>query len=233
MIIDDEPADRKLLEEVLHRKGYDVRSFPNGSLALAAVLESPPDLILLDVAMPGLDGYEVCRRLQANPLSASIPIIFLSVLDGTADKVKAFQAGAVDYISKPLHLEEVNARVETHLKLHDLQTALATQNDHLEELVASRTAELADAHAQLKMLDSAKDDFLRTISHELRTPLHGILSVQRTSTSSIVSLLNRRTTEEDISSATPSSSSPASFRWTASTCDWSNAASIATHRRLM
>ena len=175
MVIDDEQADRKLLEEALGQKGYEVQTCSTGLLALAAAAQSPPDLILLDVVMPGIGGYEVCNRLKADPGLASIPIIFLSVLDNPDDKVKAFESGAADYISKPLHLAEVRARVETHLRLNDLQRAMAAQNIHLEEAVALRTRELALAHGQLRMLDRAKDDFLRTISHELRTPLNGLL----------------------------------------------------------
>lgn len=175
MVIDDEAADRRLLEQALGRKGYEVQTCSTGLLALAAAVQNPPDLILLDVVMPGIGGYEVCNRLKADASLASIPVIFLSVLDDPDDKVKAFRHGAADYISKPLHLEEMNARVETHLRLNHLQKAMAAQNEHLEEAVALRTRELAEAHAELKIVDRAKDDFLRTIAHELRTPLHGLL----------------------------------------------------------
>ncbi len=177
MVVDDQPANLKLLEDILKQKGYSVRSFPRGRQALAAAAHDPPDLILLDINMPEMDGYEVCTRLKAAPALASIPVIFLSALDDTKDKLKAFQAGGVDYVSKPFQIEEVQARVETHVELHRLQRALLLQNEHLEDLVKARTQELAEAHVRLKILDQAKSDFLQLISHELRTPLNGIVGI--------------------------------------------------------
>jgi signal transduction histidine kinase len=162
---------------MLKQQGYDVRSFPRGRLALAAADHCPPDLILLDINMPEMNGFEVCERLKSNPKLAPIPVIFLSALNETEDKVKAFRAGGVDYVTKPFQFEEVQSRVETHLKLHQLQRALQQQNERLEDLVRSRTRELAEAHARLKILDRAKSDFLHLISHELRTPLNGLLGV--------------------------------------------------------
>jgi two-component system sensor histidine kinase/response regulator len=175
MIVDDNPANLRLLEEMLLREGHEVRSFPLGRLALAAAAACPPDLILLDINMPELNGYEVCERLKSAPALSPVPVIFLSALNETEDKVKGFRSGAVDYISKPFQFEEVQARVETHLKLHELQQALQQQNDHLEEAVAERTRELAEANARLTILDRAKDEFLGLISHEFRTPLYGLL----------------------------------------------------------
>ena len=177
MVVDDEPANLKLLEDVLRLEGYGVRSFPRGRLALAAAEDYKPDLILLDINMPELSGYEVCERLKASETLASIPIIFLSALQDTADKLNGFRLGGVDYISKPFQVEEVYARLATHLKLSDLQRTLKLQNEHLEEMVALRTRELAEAHERLTKLDAAKDDFLRIISHEFRTPLFGLLGV--------------------------------------------------------
>ncbi|MFN7937360.1 MAG: hybrid sensor histidine kinase/response regulator [Bryobacteraceae bacterium] len=179
MVVDDNPANLKVLEEILSRQGYEVRSFPRGRLAISAALLSPPDLILLDVNMPEMTGYEVCERLKSadHPQLAPIPVIFLSAMTATQDKVKAFSAGAVDYITKPFQMEEVQARVETHLKLHNLRRALQSQNEHLEEMVAARTRELAAANERLTMLDRSKSDFLQLISHEFRTPLNGLLGV--------------------------------------------------------
>jgi DNA-binding response OmpR family regulator len=177
MVVDDEPANLKLLEEVLRLEGYGVRSFPLGRLALAAVEHYTPDLILLDINMPELSGYEVCERLKAKGALASVPVIFLSALHDTADKLNGFRLGGVDYISKPFQVEEVYARLATHLKLNELQRALKEQNEHLEETVALRTRELAEAHGRLTRLDGAKDDFLKIISHEFRTPLCGLLGV--------------------------------------------------------
>ncbi len=166
MVVDDNPANLKLLEDMLLQQAHEVRSFPLGRLALAAALKCPPDLILLDINMPEMNGYEVCERLKSSEALSHIPVIFLSALNETRDKVKAFQSGAVDYISKPFQFEEVHARVETHLKLHDLQRALKLQNERLEHAVAERTHELAEANDRLTILDRSKDDFLALISHE-------------------------------------------------------------------
>ncbi len=123
MIVDDNPANLKLLEDILRRHAYEVRAFPRGRLALAAANEEPPDLILLDINMPEMNGYEVCERLKASERLADIPVIFISALNAIEDKVKGFRAGGVDYISKPFQFEEVQARVETHLKLPRAQRA--------------------------------------------------------------------------------------------------------------
>ena len=177
IIVDDNLANLKLLEEMLVQQGHEVRSFPLGRLALAAAIRNPPDLILLDVNMPEMNGYEVCERLKSTEELSDIPVIFLSALNETQDKVKAFQFGAADYVSKPFQFEEVHARVETHLKLYSLQRASNLQNEVLEEAVAARTQELAEANERLTILDRSKSDFLNLISHEFRTPLYGLVAV--------------------------------------------------------
>jgi two-component system sensor histidine kinase/response regulator len=177
MIVDDNPANLKLLEDMLRKQRFEVRSFPRGRLALAAAEQEPPDLILLDINMPEINGYEVCERLKSSARLSDIPVIFISALNATEDKVMGFRAGGADYVSKPFQFEEVQARVETHLKLHDLQRALKLQNEHLEETVAARTRELAQANERLTMLDRSKSDFLNLISHEFRTPLVGLFGV--------------------------------------------------------
>ena len=163
MVVDDQPANLKLLEDMLKVRGYKVRSFPRGRLALAAAVQNPPDLFLLDINMPEMNGYELCECLKSDPALSTAPVIFLSALSATEDKVKAFQAGGADYITKPFQLEEVQARVLTHLKLHQLQRALRLQNDLLEEAVNHRTKELRDA---IKQLESNHDQTLRALDAE-------------------------------------------------------------------
>ena len=117
MVVDDNPANLKLLEDMLRQHGYEVRSFPRGRLALAAAEQEPPDLILLDINVPEMNGYEVCQQLKSNAGLAGIPVIFLSALNAIEDKMQGFRSGGVDYISKPFQFEEVEVRVETHLQL--------------------------------------------------------------------------------------------------------------------
>lgn len=121
MFVDDNPANLKLLDEMLRQRAYEVRSFPRGRLALAAAELEPPDLILLDVTMPEMNGYELCELLKSNAAISGVPVIFISALNATEDKIKGVQSGGVDYISKPFQFEEVHARVETQLKLRRAQ----------------------------------------------------------------------------------------------------------------
>jgi len=123
MVVDDNPANLKLLEDLLREHGYEVRSFPRGRLALRAADQEPPDLVLLDINMPEMNGYEVCEQMKSNANLAGLPVIFLSALNATEDKVSGFRAGGVDYISKPFQFEEVQARVKTHVKLRRAQQA--------------------------------------------------------------------------------------------------------------
>jgi len=145
MVVDDQPANLKLMEGVLTQQGYNVHSFPRGRLALAAATKNPPDLILLDITMPEMDGFEVCRRLRADATLSSIPVIFLSALEETTHKLEAFRAGGFDYIIKPFDAEEIRARIETQLKLHDLQAAVDRHNLELEQLVQQQVKEIAAA----------------------------------------------------------------------------------------
>src|ERR1700744_1639354 len=163
MVVDDQPANLKLLEDMLKDRGYKVRSFPRGRLAIAAAAQNPPDLFLLDINMPEMNGYEVCASLKSHPALSSAPVIFLSALSATEDKVKAFQVGGADYITKPFQVEEVQARVLTHINLHHLQRRLRQQNDVLEEAVNHRTTELKHA---MKQLESIHDQTLRALDVE-------------------------------------------------------------------
>jgi serine phosphatase RsbU (regulator of sigma subunit) len=131
LIVDDTPANLRLLSQMLAEQGYHVRPVPDGPLALVAVQAEPPDLILLDIRMPEMDGYEVCEQLKADAWTRDIPIIFISALDATQDKLRAFHAGGVDYITKPFQAAEVLARVETHLALRELQKQLQDANERM------------------------------------------------------------------------------------------------------
>jgi sigma-B regulation protein RsbU (phosphoserine phosphatase) len=136
LIVDDTPINLRLLGQMLVEHGYQVRPVPDGAMALDAVHAKPPDLILLDILMPGMDGYEVCEQLKGDAQTRDIPIIFISALDATEDKVKAFAVGGVDYVTKPFQIEEVLARVETHLALRRLQKQLQDANRRMERELA-------------------------------------------------------------------------------------------------
>jgi len=138
LVVDDNPANLKLLTGILTHHGYQVRPASSGRLALRSVEAEAPDLILLDVKMPDVDGYEVCRRLKTHEQSRGIPVIFISALDEVTDKVKGFEAGGVDYITKPFQAAEVLARVETHLALRRLQRELEAQNGQLQQEIGER-----------------------------------------------------------------------------------------------
>jgi two-component system, NtrC family, sensor kinase len=128
LAVDDTPANLHLLSNMLSKQGYKVRITTKGKLALQSVLAYPPDLILLDIMMPDMNGYEVCQILKADERTRDIPVIFISALSETFDIIKAFKVGGLDYISKPFHLEEVLARVENQLRLRSLARQLAEQN---------------------------------------------------------------------------------------------------------
>ena len=177
LIVDDTPANLELLAGMLSARGYEPRPVVSGKLALAAARADPPDLILLDILMPDMDGYEVCAHLKADEALQEIPVIFISALTATTDIIRAFKLGAVDYLSKPFQIAEVDARVRTHLKIRHLQRQLLAQNENLERLVAERTRELALANERMQQLSQLKDDFLRMISYEIRTPANGVLGM--------------------------------------------------------
>lgn len=157
MIVDDTPANLKLLNEMLQENHYSVYAFPKGELALQAAPIVLPDLILLDINMPGMNGYEVCEHLKKERRLAEIPVIFISALNETQDKVKGFSVGGVDYITKPFQLPEVLMRVHTHLELH------------------RQKIELRENYKKLQELERYRDDMVHMIAHDMRSPLTGII----------------------------------------------------------
>ena len=163
LIVDDTPANLDLLSGMLRGSGYRVRPVPNGRLALMAAANQVPDLVLLDINMPEMDGFEVCRRFKANDALEKVPIIFISALSDTQDKVRAFKAGGVDYITKPFQFEEVEARVVTHVKLRRLQQETEQQNQALE-----------DSYSRLKELEGMRDSLTHMIVHDMRSPLTSV-----------------------------------------------------------
>lgn len=134
LVVDDTKENLRILVEALGGEGYKVRPALSGRIALEAARKEVPDLILLDILMPGMDGYQVCEALKADARLRDVPVIFISALDEVADKIKGFRAGGVDYISKPFQTEEVLARVETHLTLRALQKDLEEKNESLRKL---------------------------------------------------------------------------------------------------
>ena len=140
LAIDDTPENLALLSQMLTEKGYKVRSVTKGSTAIRGAKAVPPDLILLDVKMPEMNGYEVCQQLKADDRTCQIPIIFISALGDVFDKVKAFKAGGVDYITKPFQVEEVLARLNTHLTIRNLHLKLEAQNTQLQQEITEKNA---------------------------------------------------------------------------------------------
>lgn len=166
LVVDDKPDNVRLLSTILTEKGYQVRKALNGQRAIATVQEFPPTLILLDVMMPEMNGYEVCAKLKASPKTCSIPVIFLSALDDVLDKVKAFDVGAVDYITKPFQDKEVLARVANQLTIQSQQKLLQEQTKQLEELVERLQNEIKERQGvelALRLAQEKSDHLLLNI----------------------------------------------------------------------
>lgn len=195
LIVDDTPTNLEILSNTLIDANYQVAVALNGESAIAQVKYKPPQLILLDVMMPGIDGFETCTRLKSDPETKEIPIIFMTALTDTKHKVKGLNLGAVDYITKPFQQEEVLARVQVHLQLYQL-------NRNLEQQVALRTTELTQALAnlqqtQLQLIQSEKmsslGQLVAGVAHEINNPInfiHGNLPHASTYVDDLIRLVN-------------------------------------------
>ena len=166
LIVDDSPISVKLLHSMLIKPGYKIREATCGSMALSSALKNPPDMILLDIMMPDMDGYEVCEKIKAHQSMAGIPIIFITAAKEPLDKVRAFSIGAVDYITKPYELEEVLLRVRTHFALRNLQKQLE-QNLIISKAAVKNIQEYAKLLEEL-IIDPKQQTYLQGIDDNIK-----------------------------------------------------------------
>ncbi|MBO4772376.1 MAG: response regulator, partial [Bacteroidales bacterium] len=154
LVVDDSKPVSEYVQVVLEERGYKTITANNGSQAMVMAVEYRPDLILLDIMMPDVDGYTICSQLKADRKTRDIPVIFLSALNSQFDKIKAFKCGAVDFVTKPIQVEELTARVKSHLTISRLNRALQSSNRDLESLVSERTKELEDSNKKLAEINA-------------------------------------------------------------------------------
>ena len=173
LIIDDVPANLDLLFKHLHRSGYRVLVAQDGQTAVRQAEYAQPDIILLDVMMPGIDGFETCRRLKEMETTRDIPVIFMTALVDTANKVKGFEVGAIDYVTKPFDRQEVLARLETHLTIRNLQKSLQAEISEREKVEATLRQYMAELQGRNEELDA----FAHTVAHDLKSPLGTLIGI--------------------------------------------------------
>jgi len=188
LIVDDISKNIEVLGTILSREGYSLGIASRGSDAIVRARSGLYDLILLDILMPEMDGFQVCIKLRSDPVTADIPVIFLSAKIDSESIVRGFEAGGQDYVTKPFNPSELIARVKTHLDLRSKKRELEELNITLEDKVAERTEELLQANRRLSVLERAKSDFLALVSHEIRTPLNAMVN--------LVEILNDMTCEK-------------------------------------
>jgi signal transduction histidine kinase len=176
LVIDDTPANLLTLGRAL-TGDFDLQIATSGAMGLALAMENPPDLILLDIMMPEMDGYETCRHLKAIPQLRNIPVIFVTALAEAEAESAGLALGAADYLTKPINVAIARQRILNLLDREQLRREVEAQRDHLEELVAARTAALSIAKEAAEAANRAKSTFLANMSHELRTPLNGIMGL--------------------------------------------------------
>ena len=174
LVVDDEPHNLEVLQGFLKLEGFHVVTAEDGETALLALPASRPDLVLLDVRLPGVDGYEVCRRIKGDPATAFVPVVIVTALQGTQERLRGAAAGADEFLSKPYDHTELITRVKALLRAKRYHDEVRAANAQLEQRVNERTAELERALAELRGLDHLKSQFITNVSHELRTPLQHV-----------------------------------------------------------
>ena len=192
LIVDDQVESLRILSQIIEREGYKVRKAINGETALISVQSRPPDLILLDIMMPDIDGYQICQKLKENPQTAEIPIIFVSALDEVLDKVKAFQLGCVDYLTKPFQVQELLVRIQTHLRLQQQKQQLEKQNKQLKKQIYNRR--LVEEKLQLlhKAISACSNGIIITNATEANNPIiYANLAFERISGYSVKEVLGK------------------------------------------